>query len=245
MVKTSAAGVVGCIGLAVALAACSSPHKATPAGGDSIPGTISPGTVSAPAASTAPAPVPAGYKRIGGPVHRLSFAIPDSWILVNPTPQGLRESYKRVGISNISLEFVLQDLANLKKWNGLLAEDFKDASTSSVRYAPNISGWCTNSRTPISGSAGVAILRSVLPQFQQVLHARNMNASDINVGGIPGLEVSFTLNSRAGTLYSTELQVLPKSYRDCVVALTATQDQLQGKVIPVVASTALFFSWSR
>jgi hypothetical protein len=240
MVKTSAAGVVGCIGLAVALAACSSPHKATPARGESIPGTISPLSVTGPAASPAPAPVPAGYKRIGGPAHGLSFAIPDYWVLIDPTPQAVEEGYKRAGASSFSLDFVLQATAKVKASNGLFAADLRDATRSPRLFAPDMNAYCASSGVAISGSGSIASLRSLVPQFQQLMHAVNMHASDINVGGIPALEVSYTLNSRVGTLYAIQLQVLPTAYRGCFVTLTATRDQLLEKIVPVIASTALF-----
>jgi hypothetical protein len=240
-VKTHIAALIpGFIGLAVALAACSSPNKTSPAGGESIAGTIAPLSVTGPSASTAPTTVPAGYKRIGGPAHGLSFAIPDYWVLIDPTPQAVKEGYKRVGVSTFSLNFALQATAKVKALNGLYAADLRDATRSPRLFAPEMNAYCASSGVAISGSGSIASLRSLVPQLQQLMHAVNMHGSDINVGGIPALEVSYTLNSRVGTLYNIQLQVLPRAYRGCFVTLTATTDQLLEKIVPVIASTALF-----
>lgn len=218
------------IGLAAAASACGGPAAKS----------------SAPRAtgafqSSASTSVPAGGKRVGGAAQGISLAIPDSWVTVNLAQQNLQQALRQIGLKGVSEATLSQNLQALIKLHAVFAVDLKSMARSPTHFATNINAYCSSSGTPDSGSAGVPLLRQAAEsELPQVLHAQHVVVSDIDVGGVPGVTVAYTLiSTSSGTLHAAQLEVLPKPGRACFVTLTAS-GPLPGAVLTTAAATARY-----
>jgi hypothetical protein len=236
------------IWLAATLAACSSTaHTGASATSPAARASGSPAAAStAPAspASSAPAAtsVPAGYQRVGGSAQGVSFAVPDSWAAVNLAKETEQQAAQKLGLQGVSAEQLIQDMQSLQKLHGLVVFDVKSAVDSRVHFATTLNAYCTSSGVTDTGSAALPLLRQEAIAGMQQIHAGHIAQKDIAVGGVPGLQTSYTLSSSsAGTLDGEQLEVLPKPDRACFLTLTAAKGQFPGKVLPKVAATAVFF----
>jgi hypothetical protein len=240
------------IWLAATLAACSSTaHTAasatSPAAGASgrptAASTAPASTVPASPASSAPAAtsVPAGYQRVGGSAQGVSFAVPDSWAAVNLAKETEQQAAQKLGLQGVSAEQLVQDMQSLQKLHGLVIFDVKSAINSPVHFATTLNAYCTSSGVTDTGSAALPLLRQETIAGMQQIHAGHISPRDVNVGGVPGLQTSYTLSSSsAGTLDGEQLEVLPKPDRACFLTLAAAKGQFPTAVLPVVAATAIF-----
>jgi hypothetical protein len=237
---TSATG----IWLAATLAACSSTaHTAASATSPASGSPAAASTAPASPASSAPAAtgVPAGYQRVGGSAQGVSFAVPDSWAAVNLAKETEQQAAQKLGLQGVSAEQLIQDMQSLQKLHGLAVFDVKSAVDSPVHFATTLNAYCTSSGVTDTGSAALSLLRQETVAGMQQIHAGHIAQKDIAVGGVPGLQTSYTLSSSsAGTLDGAQLEVLPKPNRGCFITLTAAKGQLPGAVLPVVAATAIF-----
>jgi hypothetical protein len=243
-VPASAAAAIA-IWLAATLAACSSSthtSASTPAAGaSSSPATTS--TAPASPASSAPAPtgVPAGYQRVGGSAQGVSFAVPSSWAAVNLAKETEQKAAQKLGLQGISAAQLVQDMQALQKLHGVVVFDVKSAVDSPVHFATTLNAYCTSSGVTDTGSAALPLLRQEAIAGMQQIHASHIAQKDIAVGGVPGLQTSYTLSSSSsGTLDGAQLEVLPKPDRACFLTLTAAKGQFPSTVLSVVASTAIF-----
>jgi hypothetical protein len=219
---------VAAIGLAAMASACGSPASSTfqPA---SAPPTSARASASAPASPTVPegsalppGGTPAGYQRIGGPVQGLTVAVPSSWVTVNLGVQTLREAIKKVGLHGADQATLAQTLQALQRLRAVYAVDPSSAASSPVNFSTNVNAYCLSSGMTESGSASVPRVRQLAVTELQRLGAQNITQQDVEIGGVPGVQTSYTLStSVAGTLHAAQLEVLPKPERACFVTLTA------------------------
>jgi hypothetical protein len=222
---------------AATLAACSSttPTAATVGGAATSP------AATGPAQSEPATPgVPAGYQRVSGPAQGVSFVAPN-WLttvdLAAVTPQ---QALPKLGMHGGDAAELLQDMQSLQKLHALalFAVNFVD---SPAHFITNLNAYCLSSGVPGTGSAGLPALRRQVAAGMRQIHAGHIAQKDITVGGVPGLQTSYTLNSSSwGTLDGAQLEVLPKPNRGCFITFTTGQGQFEGTVLPVVAATARF-----
>ena len=174
-------------------------------------------------------------QRIGGAAQGMSLAVPSSWVTVNFAEQTMREAIRKIGLHGISQATLTRDMQALQKLHAVYAVDSKSTVGSSGHFATNINAYCTNSGITESGSAGVAILRQSAATELQQIGGQNLSQTDLKVGGVPGVQTSYTLStSGAGTLHAAQLEVLPKPGRACFVTLT-TAGQLPRAVLAQIA----------
>lgn len=225
------AACAAAIGLAAAVAACGSSAAASSALRAAT------GSVLASASTSGPA----GYKRVGGAAQGISVAIPSSWVTVNLAQLNQQQALKQMGLKGVSQATLSQNLQALIKLRAVFAADLKSAASSPGHFATNINAYCSNSGTSDAGSAGVPLLRqSAEAELPQVLHAQHVTVSEVKIGGVPGVQVGYTLTSTtSGTLHAAQLEVLPKPGRACFVTLTAA-GPLPGGVLPTAAATAQY-----
>ncbi len=208
------------IGLAVAVSACGGSASTTQA--SSSPTTGPPAGAAPAAPASASAAVPAGYQRIGGAAQGLSLAVPSSWVTINFAQQSIQQGLRKVGLHGASQATLTQAMQALQKLHGLYAVDIKSMASSPGHFATTISVYCVTSGITETGSAGVPILRQEMAAQLPQVGARHLNQTDVEVGGIPGVQTAYTLStSAAGTLHAAQLEVLPKPDRACFVTLTA------------------------
>jgi hypothetical protein len=226
------AASVAVIGIAAGISACGGSSSTTPppsappaAAATNIPATTSPVT-SSPAIVTPVNPqaeAPGGYQRIGGPGQGLSLDVPNTWVTVNFSQQTLEAGIKKLGLHGVSQGTLNQGLQALQKLHAVYAVDTRSIASSPGHFATNVNAYCTSSGVSASGAGGVSILRqSAVTELQQ-LGAQNLSQADIKIGGVPGVQTSYTLiTSGAGALHAAQLEVLPAPERACFITLTAT-----------------------
>lgn len=222
-----------------AMSSCAGSASTTSAGSPGTRSASGSAQASSPAAASPAAP-PVGYQRVGGAAQGISVAVPASWAAFNPTKETLDDAARRIGLSGISASTFEQDWQSLQKLRGIIMFDVKSAVQT--HFATNLNAYCTSSGVTDTGSAGVPLLRqAVAAQLQQV-NAAHISQRDVRVGGVPGLETTYTLASSAeGTLDEAQLEVLPQSGRSCFVTVTAIKGHFPGNVVSVAASTAQFY----
>ncbi len=165
----------------------------------------------------------------------MSLAVPGSWVTVNFAQQTMREAIRKIGLHGISQATLTRDMQALQKLHAVYAVDIKSTGSSPGHFATNINAYCTNSGITESGSAGVPILRQSAATELQQIGGQNLSQTDLKVGGVPGLQTSYTLStSGAGILHAAQLEVLPKPERACFVTLTTT-GQLPTAVLARIA----------
>ena len=74
-----------------------------------------------------------------------------------------------------------------------------------------------------------------------MLSATHITQKDLEIGGVPGVETSYQLNSPSeGTIYGSQLEVLPKPDKACFVTVTDGKGESEGNVLGAAAATAQF-----
>ena len=241
----TASAIAAC--LIATLAACSSsaPTAASatsPAARTSVSSATASPAASSPASATPVATsVPAGYQRVGGSAQGVSFAVPSSWAAVNLAKETVEQAAQKLGLQGVSPAQLIQDMQSLQKLHGLIVVDVKSAVDSPRHFATTLNAYCTSSGVTDTGTAALPLLRQEAIAGMQQIHAGHISVKNVEVGGVPGLQTSYTLSSSsAGTLDGAQLEVLPKPDRACFLTLTAAQGQFPSAVLPVVAATAIF-----
>jgi hypothetical protein len=233
------------VGLAAAISACggsSSPASPPPSAkspASQASAATSAGTSGGTSATGgATSAAPAGYQRIGGSAQGVSLAIPSSWVTVDLAEMNVKQAEKQMQIKGVSSQTVDSSLQSLKKMDGLMAEDGGSAASAPGHFATNLNAYCLASGVNESGSAGLSAMRQAITQeFEQDLHAQHIKSVDANLGGVPGLKTSYTVQSvSAGTLHATQLEVLPRAGRACYVTVTAA-GQVPSAVVQAAEST--------
>jgi hypothetical protein len=237
-------------GLTITLTSCSSAGSTTTAAS----GTPASGTAAASsAASTAPptssasasasaadaASVPAGYRRIGGAEQGISVAVPASWVVVDPDQNSIDSGASRLKVAGLSATQVSQDLSELEKVHGVIAVDVASALADHGKFARTVNAYCDESGVTDTGNAGVPLMKAGAKDEIGSI-ASHITQQDTEIGGVPGVQTSYQLKSATiGTLYGSQLEVLPKPSVACFVTLTASTPQ-QLSVLAVAAKTAQF-----
>lgn len=232
------AALVAVIGIAAGVSACGGSSPTTQP--SSLPAATSPASTS-PAASPQ-AEASGGYQRIGGPGQGLSLDVPKSWVTVNFSRQSLQAGIKKLGLHGVSQATVTRSLQALQKLHAVYALDTRSMSTAPGHFATNVNAYCTSSGLSESGAAGVPIMRqSAVTELQQV-SAQNLSQTDVEIGGVPGVQTSYTLStSGAGTLHAAQLAVLPAPERACFITLTAA-GSLPATVLAQIAPSVRYIS---
>lgn len=221
-------------GSASGTAAVSATRSASGAAASSSP------TASA-VASSSPVPVPAGYKRIGGAAQGISVAAPASWVAIDPTKESIKSAASKTGLSGISAATLAQDLETLQKLHGIIVFDVKSAVENPSHGAPNLSAYCGVSGVTDVGAAGVPLLKTSTAAELEKVEATHITQQDVKIGGVPGVETLYQLHSSSvGTLYGSQVEVLPKPDKACFVTATMNDSGSGGRILSVAAATAQF-----
>ena len=261
-VKSRGLALLTVTGFAVALTACSSGGSSTssPAAGHATAATAgtpataaASGTASggpavnspasglpATASATASAAVPAGYKRVGGTAQGISVAVPASWADVDLAEESPAAAAKKLNVPGITATELTQDMTQLQKVHAIFVADVASAAAAPGNFARNLNAYCNDSGVTESGSAGVSLLRqSAQTELGNI--ASDITVQDENVGGIPGTMSTYEVHSaNVGTLYGSQLGVLPKAGQACYVTLTGSSPQQKTGILAVAAATAQF-----
>jgi hypothetical protein len=233
------------IGIGVAVTACgSTPGTANPAVSatrSASGAAVSGSPTASPAASSSPGSVPAGYTRVGGATQGISVAAPASWVAVNLAKESIQSAANRAGLKGVSASTLVQLMESLQNLHAVVVFDVKSAVDSPQHFARNFNAYCFASGVTEVGAAGVPLLKaSASAQFEK-LGSTHITQKNIEIGGVPGVETSYQVSSSTeGTIYGSQLEVLPKPNKACVVTVTVAQGESAGNVVSVAAATAQF-----
>jgi hypothetical protein len=232
------------IGIGVTVTSCgSAPATVKPAASAtrSASATASGTPAANSAAPSSAAPVPAGYTRIGGAAQGISLAAPASWVAVSPTAGSLEKAASKLGLSGVSASSIDQDVTSIQKLHGVIVFDVKYAVDSPEHFTPNLNAYCAASGVTDTGTAGVPLLKTGAAAEFAKLGATHITQRELEIGGVPGLDSSYQLNSSgAGTIYGSQLEVLPAQNKVCFVTVTVGGGLSDGSIVSTAAATARF-----
>jgi hypothetical protein len=230
------------IGIAVAVTACGSAKETVqPASSatQSTTATASSSPAASPTGSGSAATVPAGYTRVGGAAQGISIAAPTSWIAINLAKQSIQSAADSAGLKGISSATLVQDMTTLQKLHGIIVFDV--ASAVDRHFAANLSAYCGTSGVTEVGAAAVPLVKEEEAAEFQKLDATNITQRELEIGGVPGVETSYQVySSSKGTLYGSQLEVLPASDKICFVTVTRNAGESVSDVVSTAAATAQF-----
>jgi hypothetical protein len=192
------------------------------------------------AAPSSPSLVPSGYRRVGGVAQGISVAVPASWVAVNLARQTIESAAKKLDLSGVSATAVVQNMESLQKSHAVFVYDLKSAVDSPQQYARTLAAYCAVSGVTDVGASGVPFLQTVTAAGLEKVGATHVTHRDLEIGGVPGVETFYTLTSTEGALYGSQLEVLPKPDKLCLVTLTVGKGESRGKVLSTAAATAQF-----
>jgi hypothetical protein len=233
------------IGIGVALTSCSSSSgtgKPAASGARSASATASVSSSSRPSATSSGAPVPAGYTRIGGPTQGISFAAPASWVQVNPATGSLASAISKLGLKGASTSELVQQVNSLQKLHGVIVFDVKSEVDSPEHFTRNLNAYCSASGVTETGTSAVPFIKAATSAEFQKLGATHTAQRDLAIGGVPGVDSSYQIQSAEGTIYGSQLEVAPKSDQLCFVTLTYGPGETSGTdaILSTAAATAQF-----
>jgi hypothetical protein len=232
--------VVICI--AVAVTACSSaPGTVKPAvsATHSASATASGSPAASPAASSSAAPVPAGYTRVGGAAQGISIAAPTSWVAVNLAKQSIQSAANSTDLKGISSAELVQDVTSLQKLHAIIVFDV--ASAVDGHFARNLNAYCSTSGVTEVGAAAVPLVKEEAVAEFQKLDSTHITQRELEIGGVPGVDTSYQVySSSQGTIYGSQLEVLPAPNKICFVTVTDGKGESDGSVVSTAAATAQF-----
>lgn len=170
--------------------------------------------------------LPSGYQRIGGVGQGVYLAVPDSWTVVDLASQSVMKSFltllPKPSIKNSATGTQVENqLTHLKPVQAVYAVALHSAASSPGQYATNISAFCNTSGTSQSGRAGLPFLHHEASQMRS--GAYDVRQSEVRIGTVPGLQITYSQHyAGAGTLYSAQLDALPRPGRICLITLDAS-----------------------
>ena len=241
-IKVGRSAVPVVIGIAMAITACgSAPGTVKPAvsATHSASATASGSPAASPAASNSAATVPAGYTRVGGAAQGISIAAPTSWVAINLAKQSIQSAADSADLKGISSAELVQDMTSLQKLHAILVFDVTSAVDG--HFARNLNAYCTTSGVTQVGAAGVPLVKEEAAAEFQNLDATHIAQRELEIGGVPGVDTSYQVySSSQGTIYGSQLEVLPAPDKICFVTVTDGKGESDGSVVSTAAATAQF-----
>jgi hypothetical protein len=171
----------------------------------------------------------------------ISVAAPASWVAVNLAKETIESAANKIGLSGISATTIVRDIESLQKLHAVIVFDVKSAVDSPQHFARNLNAYCVVSGVTDVGAAGVPLLKTDAAAEFEKAGATHITQKDLEIGGVPGVETSYQLSSSSeGTMYGSQLEVLPKPDKACFVTLTVGKGKSEGSVLSAAAATAQF-----
>ena len=180
--------------------------------------------------------------RIGGAAQGISVEVPSSFSVLDMTSEAtVVNSIAKLGLDLTAVDTLVPQVKQLQQLRGAMAVDGKTATASSGEFPDNIAAYCVNSGTDLTGSSAVATIEQKLRAEFGGLEVSDVSMDNISVGGVPGAETTYLLNSNAGTLAAGQLAVAPRPGEFCYVTLTsASVVTITGSILSTAAQTAQF-----
>ena len=180
-------------------------------------------------------------QRIGGATQGISIEVPGSYRALDLTSETTAvNSIAKLGLNLAAVDTLVPQVRQFQQRNAALAVDVKGAAASSGQFPDNIGAYCLRSGTDLVGSSAVPTIKNQLTTEFDGLEVSNISMDNMPVGGVPGVKVTYLLNSSAGTLAAGQLVVAPKPQEFCFVAVTASPATFSDTILSTAAQTAQF-----
>jgi hypothetical protein len=170
-----------------------------------------------------------GSQRIGGATQGVSIEVPSSFSVLDLTSE-----------TTAAVHTLVPQVKQFQQVHAALAVAAKGDAGSAGQFPDNISAYCVDSGTDLVGSSAVPTIKARLTNEFGGLQVSNVSMASTPVGGVPGLETTYLLNSSAGTLAAGQLEVAPKPREFCFVALTTSESTFSKSILSTAAQTAQF-----
>jgi hypothetical protein len=193
-------------------------------------------TATAAACGTGP-----GDQRMGGAAQGISIVVPGSFSVLDLTSETTAvNSTVKLGLTRAVVGPLVKEIVQFQRLHAALAVDARGTAARSGQFADNISAYCVGSGTDLTGSSAVPTIKKELANEFAGVQVADVSMDNMPVGGVPGLETTYLLNSPAGTLAAGQLEVAPKPRKFCFVTLTTSQGTFSNSILSAAAQTAQF-----
>lgn len=183
-------------------------QSAAPSASPTAPGSPTPGR------SAEEAPVPEGFKRIGGPANGVSVAVPKGWVAIDLTKDDLEKGLKESGLSGSTLQEAKKSLQTLVDNKGIWASDPKSAKSSPQGFPTNLNAFCQAGRqTSID-----QLLKETTDQLKQ-LKAKVVESGKVTIGSRQAARIVYTFPIEGIDVQGTQYYV-PTENKTCIVTLS-------------------------
>jgi hypothetical protein len=169
--------------------------------------------------STPAAPLPAGFKRIGGLANGVLIAVPESWTAMDLTKDDVTKSLEEAGLSGATLEQAKTAAQALVANKAVYAVDPQSLRESETRFATNLNGFCQ----PSVGASAQALIDVAKSQLATV-NAKVSEAAEIPLGAARGVRIKYTLPFGKVTVKGAQYYVPSGKGKTCVVTLSTDLD---------------------
>jgi hypothetical protein len=182
-----------------------------------------------------------GNQRIGGATQGISIEVPGSFSVLDLTSETAAvNSIAKLGLTSAAVDTLVPQVKQFQQLHAALAVDAKGPAPSSGQFPDNISAYCLDSGTDLTGSSAVPTIKKQLTSEFGRLQVADVSMAGMPVGGVPGLETTYLLDSSTGTLAAGQLEVAPKPQEFCFVTLTTSQGTFSKGILSTAAQTAQF-----
>ncbi len=129
-----------------------------------------------------------------------------------------------------------------QQWHGIFVLDVKYGLANPEKFIPDLNAYCHASGTADVGADAVPLVKAaVVSVYENQLGATHLTQKDLTIGGVPGFETSYQVSTtKMGTVYQSQLVVLPKPGDACFVTVSVGAGVPAGNVISTAAATAQF-----
>jgi hypothetical protein len=180
-----------------------------------------------------------GNQRIGGSAQGISIEVPDSFSVLDLSSETTAvNSIAKLGFASATVNTLVPQAKQFLQLHAALAVDAKVATSG--QFPDNIAAYCVVSGTDLTGSSALPVIKKNLTSEFGGLEAADVSMTSTPVGGVPGLETTYLLDSSAGTLAAGQLEVAPKPQENCFVTLTTSPATFSKSILATAARTAQF-----
>jgi hypothetical protein len=176
-------------------------------------------------------------QRIGGAAQGISIEVPGSFSPLDLTSESTAvNSIAKLGLTGAAVDTFVPQVKQFQQLHAAMAA----AANHSGAVPDNIGTYCLDSGTDLVGNSAVPTIKSQLTTEFAGLEVSTVSMASVPVGGVPGLETTYLLNSSAGTLAAGQLEVAPKPQQFCFVILTTSLSTFSKSILSTAAQTAQF-----
>lgn len=167
------------------------------------------------------APVPAGFKRLGGPGNGVSVAVPASWATLDLTKDDIEQGLAQSGLSGSALDQAKQALKALVTSKAVWASDPASVERSPDKFATNLNGFCQRG----TGATAAQLIADAKAQLA-TLDAEVSEAGEVRAGAGTAVRIVYTFTAGGVKVRGTQFYV-PASGRTCIVTISTDREGQQ------------------